>query len=211
MESFFKALERPEYVHVLINHLPLTGLVAALLGLGCAWVLGNRAGIFVGLVLVSLFALSAWPVSEYGEAGFDRVLSMADDDGAAYLKHHRDLADRWVWLFYVTAGAGAAAVVAGWKWPKALRLFSVAVTLLALASLLAGAVIAECGGKVRHREFRTGPAPADAESRGANILLNPRNEGSTKWARQEPRTTGGWFSAPMGETATDRPFIHAPA
>jgi hypothetical protein len=33
------------------------------------------------------------------------------------------------------------------------------VLLLALGSLVAGAVIADCGGKVRHREFRTEAPP----------------------------------------------------
>ena len=30
-EKVFRVLQQPEYVHVLINHLPLTGLFAALL------------------------------------------------------------------------------------------------------------------------------------------------------------------------------------
>ena len=104
--------------------------------------------------MVSLFALSAWPVSEYGEGGYDRVYSMADDAGDAYLKQHRELAERWTWLFYVTAATGLIGIVAGWKWPKSLWVTASAVVVLATVSLVAGAVIAEYGGKVRHPEFR---------------------------------------------------------
>ena len=57
-------------------------------------------------------------MSEHGEDGYDRVYSMADDAGGTYLKQHKELAERWTWVFYVTAAAGAAGMVAGWKWPK---------------------------------------------------------------------------------------------
>ena len=150
----FKFLQQPEYVHVLINHLPLTGLFAALLGLIGALISRKRAAIYLGMGLVSLFSLSAWPVSEYGEDGYDRVYSMADDAGDAYLKQHRELAERWTWLFYLTAGAGVAGIAGGWKWPKCLWAAASAVAVLAGISLVAGAVIADYGGKVRHPEFR---------------------------------------------------------
>ena len=149
-----KVLQQPEYVHVLINHLPLTGLFAALLCLIGALITRNRAALYLGMALVSLFALSAWPVSEYGEDGYDRVYSMADDAGGTYLKQHKELAERWTWVFYVTAAAGAAGMVAGWKWPKCLWATACAVALLTAGSLVAGAVIADYGGKVRHPEFR---------------------------------------------------------
>jgi hypothetical protein len=157
MNDIVKSLQQPEYVHVLLNHLPLTGLFVALLGLTVGLVLRRRELLFLGLALTSLFALSAWPVSEYGEEGYDRVLSMSDDDGRACLQRHRELAARWVFLYYVTAGAGAITMVAGWKWPKSLWVASLLVALLCAGSLSAGAVIAKWGGRVRHREFRPEP------------------------------------------------------
>ena len=108
----------------------------------------------MGMGMVSLFALSAWPVFEYGQGGYDRVYSMADDAGDAYLKQHKELAERWVWLFYVTAAVSVAGIVVSWKWPKCLWVTAPAVTVLTVTSLVAGAVIADYGGKVRHPEFR---------------------------------------------------------
>ncbi len=159
MSAFFKALQQPEYVHVLLNHLPLTGLFVALLALSAGVLWKSRAGMLLGLALVGLTSLSAWPVTEYGERGFDRVLAMADTDGQAYLQRHQQLAERWVFLFYITAGAGGVALLTGWKWSKVLRPAAGVVIVLGVASLVAGGVIAECGGKVRHREFRFGPVP----------------------------------------------------
>lgn len=165
MSVFLKGLQQPEYVHVLLNHLPLTGLAVAWLVLAAGLVARKRAILFLSLALVSLLSFSAWPVAEYGERGYDRVLAMADDDGQVYLERHRDLAEKWLFLFYVTAAAAAAALAVGWKWPQSLWPASAAVAVLCLGSLVAAAFIAESGGVVRHREFRYGP-PLQAPSSG---------------------------------------------
>jgi hypothetical protein len=160
MSAFLHQLQRPECIHVLINHLPLTGLLAALLGLIGCLAIRNRAAVSLGMGLVSLFSLSAWPVYVYGEQGYDRVYSMADEEGDAYLARHKELGERWIWLFYLTAGAGAAGMAAGWRRPKWQWALGLATAVLAAGSLIAGAVIADAGGKVRHPEFRHGPPPA---------------------------------------------------
>ena len=144
---------------MLLNHLPLTGLAVAWLGLVVGLVSRKRAVLFLSLALVGLLSLSAWPVAEYGERGYDRVLAIADDAGQIYLERHRDLAEKWLFLFYVTAAAAAAALAVGWKWPRMLWPASAAAVVLCLGSLVAAALVAESGGVVRHREFRYGPPP----------------------------------------------------
>jgi hypothetical protein len=152
-------LDQPEYVHVLINHFPLIGLLVAMVALIAALITRNRTATLIGLALVGLLALSAWPVSEYGEEGYDRVLSMADEAGGKYLAHHRALADRWVFLYYLTAGVAGLGFALAWKWRRTLVFSSILALVLAAASLAAGIVIAKAGGCIRHREFRSGPPP----------------------------------------------------
>jgi len=152
-------LDRPEYVHVVINHFPLIGLLVAMLALTAALVTRNRTAILIGLALVGLLALSAWPVFEYGEEGYDRVLSMADEAGSKYLQYHKALAGRWVFLYFVTAGVAGLGFALAWKWPRTLLPSSILALVLAVASLTAGIVIAKAGGPIRHREFRSGPPP----------------------------------------------------
>jgi hypothetical protein len=108
-------------------------------------------------------ALSAWPVYSYGEAGYDRVLSMSDDAGQAFLKYHQHLAERWMFLYYVTAAVSAVGIGLGWKWPRLLLPLSIASMVLALASLTAGIFIAHAGGEIRDREFRSSPPPVVSE------------------------------------------------
>ena len=162
MGNISAMLERPEYVHVVINHFPLIGLLVAMLALTAALVTRNRTAILIGLALVGLLALSAWPVFEYGEEGYNRVLSMADEAGGKYLEHHKALAGRWVFLYFVTAGVAGLGFALSWKWPRTLVPSSILALVLAAASLTAGIVIAQAGGPIRHREFRSGPPPESA-------------------------------------------------
>jgi hypothetical protein len=147
---------QPEYVHVVLNHLPIVGLAVAIVVLIAAVLLRNRAAALVGLALVAVLTTSVWPVMESGESAYNRIRAIADADGAALLKEHMLLADRWGKLYYLTALAALTAVVIVWRRPEKLRLAGVLVTLLALASLVAGVAIARLGGEVRHPEFRPG-------------------------------------------------------
>lgn len=127
--------------------------------LAAALVLRHRPTIRVGLGLVGLLALSYLPVAHYGEQGYDRVLSMADEAGQGYLSYHAELANRWAFLFYLTAGVAVIGLSLSWKWPRVLLPVSGSVLLLTAGSLVAGTYIAQTGGEIRHREFRNGPPP----------------------------------------------------
>jgi len=159
MEKSAALLDQPEYVHVIINHLPLTGVLVAMIALAIAIGTRNRTAMLIGLILIGLVSLSAWPVYYYGEAGYDRVLSLADRDGQAFLEHHKELAERWIFAWFVTAGAAVLGLVLAWKWPNTLVFSSLICLVLGVASLVAGFSIGEAGGSVRHREFRFSPPP----------------------------------------------------
>ena len=159
MERYSTLLNQPEFIHAAINHFPLVGLFVAMLALVVALAVKSRSGTLIGLALVVVLALSVWPVYEYGEAGFDRVLSMADEPGQAFLRYHAHLAERWVFLFYVTAGVAGLGLGSAWKWPRLLNPASLLTLILAAASLGAGLFIAHAGGEIRHREFRSDSPP----------------------------------------------------
>lgn len=159
IDAILRDLQQPEYLHVLLNPLPVYGLAVALFGLIAAMYLGTRGGQVTALVLIFACAASAWPVAHYGEAAESSALAMADDDGQAWLKAHAHRADDLVWVFYVLALVSAAAIFAPKKWPKSTRPLAAATLILAIASLGAGFYIAHAGGKIRHREFRSTPPP----------------------------------------------------
>jgi hypothetical protein len=166
IDVLLRDLQQPEYIHTLINPLPVYGLAVALFGLIAATYLRSRGGQLTALVLIFATAASAWPAAHYGDEAFDRVLSMADEPGQAWLEAHARRADNFVWVFYVLAAVSAAAIFAPKKWPQTAAPLVIATIVLAAGALGAGGYIAYAGGKIRHREFRNvapPPKPANSE------------------------------------------------
>ena len=159
MEPLLRSLRQPEYVHVLLNPLPVYGLLLSWIGVIIAFVLKSRRAQIATLALVLMSSVSAWPVYEYGEDGYDRVLAMTDDDGHAWLDEHMHRADKLIYIFYALALLSAIAIAAPLKWPTTAAPLVIAVILLGALTLGSGGYIAYAGGRIRHREFRNEPAP----------------------------------------------------
>ena len=159
IDGFLRGLRQPEYVHVLLNPLPVYGLLVAWIGLVVALVLKNRRAHIVTLLLVFITSISAWPVYEFGEEGYDRVLAMTDDDGHAWLDEHEERAEKFIYIFYALAALSVAAIIVPLRWPKSSVPLTIAVVLLGATTLASGCYIAYAAGKIRHREFRNEPAP----------------------------------------------------
>jgi hypothetical protein len=162
IDAVIRDLRQPEYIHVLLNPLPVYGLAVALIGLLIAIFLRSRRGQIVTLALVLMSSAMAWPVAEFGERASDRVLSMSDNDGQAWLKAHEHRADRFVPFFYVLAGVSLTAIVLPIKFPKSSLLLAVVTLFFGFVVLGMGGYIAYAGGKIRHREFRNVPPPKEA-------------------------------------------------
>ncbi len=159
MNGFLKGLDQPEYLHTLLNPLPVYGLILAIIAAIVALFVRNRSAEVTALVLIFISALSAWPVAHYGEEAYDRVLSMSDNDGSAWLAAHEHRADQLVWIFYLTAAVALSALILPRKFAATTKPLFFASLLLALAAFSAGAYIGYAGGKIRHKEFRLEPPP----------------------------------------------------
>ena len=159
IDGFLRGLRQPEYVHVLLNPLPVYGLLVSWIALIAALISKSRRARIVTLILVFITSISAWPVYEFGEEGYDRVLAMTDDDGHAWLDEHQDRGQRLIYLFYLVAALSATTIIVPLRWPKSSAPLAIAVVLLGAIALGSGCYIAYAGGRIRHREFRNEPAP----------------------------------------------------
>ena len=164
IDAILRDLRQPEYIHVLINPLPVYGLAMGLIALIVALFLKSRPAQIVALLVVLICSASAWPVYEFGEQAYDRVLTMSDDAGRAWLDEHQDRAEDLIWFFYALALLSAVALVAPRKWPRSATPLVMSVVVLCAVTLGIGGYIAYAGGKVRHREFRNVPPPPARES-----------------------------------------------
>lgn len=164
MNILWQHLSYPEYLHILINPLPVYGLAVGMLALGLALILRNQRVTIAALVLVFFCALSAWPTYHYGEAAYDRVKAMSDPAGEQWLDEHMARGEKMIWLFYVLAGVAAIGVGAVLKWPRTSFAITVGALVLGGVTLGTGGYIAYAGGHIRHKEFRfESPPPLRAE------------------------------------------------
>lgn len=162
--EFLRELHQPEYVHVLLNPIPVYGLALALIALVLALIFRSREAQAVALILIVLTAASAWPVAHFGSAGYDRVYSMSDGAAQKWLNWHAHLADRIVWAHYTAAALSIVALAALWKFPRWHRPALILTLAAALIALGLGGFLAFVGGKIRHSEFRNGSPPAWAHT-----------------------------------------------
>ena len=163
MLAFLEELTRPEYVHVLLNPLPVYGLATAALALAGALALRSRPATVAALALVAVTALSAWPVYVYGQQAYQGVNTTVDPDGQDWLNAHKHRAEKLIWTFYALAALAVTGIAAPTRWPKVLLPLAILTLIGALAVLGAGGWIAYAGGKVRHIEFRRGIPPPEQE------------------------------------------------
>ncbi|MGA2604057.1 MAG: hypothetical protein ABSG14_07500 [Verrucomicrobiia bacterium] len=157
--ELLQQLRQPEYVHVLLNPIPVYAMASGILALVVALALRSRPAQITAFVVVIVAALSVWPVGEFGERASDRVYSMSNQEAQQWLDVHMHRADIGEWVFYVTAAVALAALVAPRFRPRTQLPLALATLVLAVASLGVGAWISHAGGKIRHSEFRNGPPP----------------------------------------------------
>ncbi|MEA3189242.1 MAG: hypothetical protein QOD99_3072 [Chthoniobacter sp.] len=152
-------LNQPEYLHALLNPLPVYGIAIGVAVLAAAIGLRNRAAQITGLAVLLASALSVWPVIHYGELGFDRILTQADEGGTNWLDAHAQRAERAEPAFYALAAIAAVAMAVPRKFPKSELWLNGLTLIAAIAVLFLGAWIAYAGGQIRHREFRYDAPP----------------------------------------------------
>ena len=150
-------LKKPEYIHVVLNHLPIYGTIVGALALSL--VLRSRAAQITALILRLIAGASAYPVFITGQRAYKTIRGQTDDAGAAWLDEHMDRAEKTIGVFYFLAALALAGLLIPIKWPK-IGLPLTAVTL-AVAVICAGIAIyiAQPGGQIRHPEFRTSEIP----------------------------------------------------
>ena len=147
---------QPEYMHVFLHPLPIYGVALGVLALVIAMALRSRQAQITALCLLFLCALSAWPVGHFGEEAYDRVESISNDAGNAWLDAHAQRATRALPIFYILATLSAVALVLP-KWlPKSALSLNLATITLSLVTLGFAGWIAIAGGQIRHSEFRYG-------------------------------------------------------
>jgi len=159
-ETLLAHLREPEYIHVLLNPLPIYGLALGGVALITAMILKSRPAQITALMLVFIGAGSTIPVIHYGDAGYDEVDSqMSSDQADAWLDAHGQRALRAVPAFDALIGLALIALFAPWKWPKSALILNWLTLALTIVDFGLAGWIGYAGGQAMHQEFRSGMPP----------------------------------------------------
>jgi hypothetical protein len=150
------------YRHMLLNHIPIIGLIMALVVLVTGLALRQAALLFTGLVLVAISAGAALPVAHYGDVAYPAIYDTLDGHGRGWLDYHAELAATWVPVLGANAALAVIAIVAGTVRRKLLLWAALLVALLTLAGIGGAGMVARAGGKIQHPEFRLSDPPVVA-------------------------------------------------
>lgn len=159
----------PEYVHVLLNPLPVYGLAIGIITLGIALLARSKPARTGALIIVIVSSAVAWPVAHYGQNAYQRVRQVSDEPGQQWLDQHMERADKLIYAFYATALLGLAALASQRKFPKAAVPLAIATLVAGGAAFGGGLWISKAGGQIRHPEFRgtAGAQPLTGHTEGS--------------------------------------------
>ena len=206
--TLWQHLSDPEYVHVLINPLPVYGLAIALFALALALFMRTQRLTIAALVLVFVCAMSAWPTYNYGEAAYDRIKAMSDEPGEQWLDEHMARGMKMIWMFYVLAGAAAIGVVGIVKWPRLSFAVTVGTLAWGVATLGAGGYIAYAGGHVRHKEFRFEPPPTPKMSQHEHSAMDHDKPAESEPAKPTDHASMPGMESSKSPEAKEQPMTH---
>src|SRR5215470_1633269 len=153
-QSFLEHLKQPEYLHVLLNPLPIYGLLIGALTLAIALLVRSRPAQVTGLVLIFISAAAAWPVYAFGERGYHNIYVSLEVGDQAWLDDHMHRAEKAIYVLYGLAACALSAILWPKRFSKTVAALKGTTLALAFGSLAVAGWIASAGGKVRHSEFR---------------------------------------------------------
>ena len=158
-------LQDPAYRHMLLNHIPVLGLIIAFVVLTAGLVTRQTALLLTGLVLIALTSGMSLPVATYGDAAYPEIYDSLDGHGRGWLDYHAELAETWLPLLYANAALAVIAIMVVAVNPGLIRWVSLLVALVTLASIGGASIVASAGGKIQHPEFRLSDPPRVDSSR----------------------------------------------
>lgn len=162
LQMILDHLKQPEYIHVLINPLPLYGMAAGAFMLIVSWLAHSHREQTAALLWIAFTAVITWFVVRYGYQGYDRVMAMSTStDAQLWLKVHMTRAEKTMYVFYFTGVVALAALIARNRWPRVFKGLLGLTLVLTLVCVNLGGWISHAGGQVRHSEFRDGPPRPD--------------------------------------------------
>ncbi len=151
-------------IHLLFNHVPVIGTLAALLVVIIGLVMKINAVRMTGLAVYVAMALAVVPTYLTGEGAEDRVENIAGVSENV-IESHEDMAQLSLWIILATAAIACIALFTQWKAMSLAPLISTLFVVIALGASIQIGLTANEGGKIRRPDLGSQPAiPVGAET-----------------------------------------------
>lgn len=156
----------PEHLHVMLNHFPLIGVIAATIPLLFGIMRNSSTALAAGFFMCILFSGLTYPVMETGGKAADRfydgdIHPNWDAEGEKWFEIHAHRADETAKFAYGLVGLSFIGLLCSWKIKK-IQAFMGIITLLGCGVVIGlMSWVARAGGQIRHPEFRVETQSAD--------------------------------------------------
>ncbi len=141
------------YLHVIMNHFPIVGVIIGTLILIAGMAFKNEGVKISGLGTIVFAALMGIVVDLTGDPAKEAVKGMPDIVGSLVSKHE-DIASIALFLLIPAGLMAALTLYSIWKKEKSVRLLLIITLVISLISCAAMGYVGRTGGQIRHTEFR---------------------------------------------------------
>ncbi|MFN4984960.1 MAG: hypothetical protein ACK5BQ_09185 [Ignavibacteria bacterium] len=141
-------------LHLLTNHLPIIGTMAALLVVILGMLRKNDGAITAGLIIYVVMAVAVVPAYLSGEEAEERVENIAGVNESV-IHEHEEMAELSLWLTSLSGLVALGAVVTRSKQSALAPKFTLAFVVLAIIAFGQAARTGHEGGKIRRPDLGT--------------------------------------------------------
>lgn len=153
------------HLHLLLNHLPILGVVFGLLILVGSYLLKNKTVAQTALGLFVLSALCAIPAYLTGE-GAEEIVENLPGVSESLMEKHEDLANIFLGVVGLLGVLSLGTLLADLKSNKNTPVLYAATFAAALGAMVFAQQVGSTGGQIRHTEIRNGAVAAAENGQG---------------------------------------------
>jgi len=147
------------HLHLLLNHLPILGVLFGLLILTSGFFLKNKAVKQTALGLFVLSAILAIPAYLTGEPAEEMVEGLPGVT-ESLIESHEDLANIFLWMVGALGLFSLATFYADFKSKRIAPTLFVLTFVAAIGTMVFAQQVGVSGGEIRHTEIRSGVTAA---------------------------------------------------
>jgi uncharacterized membrane protein len=141
------------YLHVIINHFPIVGVIIGTLLLIAGMIFKNEGIKISGLGTLVFAALMAVIVDLTGDPAKEAVKGLPDFV-QSLISRHEDIASVALFLLIPAGLLAALTLYSIYKKERSVRFLLIITLVLSLVSCAAMGYVGRTGGQIRHTEFR---------------------------------------------------------